>query len=420
MSNENTFGGGPADDDRTAKWQHYAQVSEVFTPGAPINQLALFAERPAQVLDVLNAVMQRGQHAALFGERGVGKTSLANVLKDIFDTRGVDQGRLRFTKVNCTTTDDFRSLWRRIFRELDIAEEEGDPLGPDDVRYALRDLDYQPVIIIDELDRLEDADALSLLADTIKTLSDHSVPATLLLVGVADSIDALIGDHASIARALIQVKMPKMSEKELTEIIDRGRAQLGMDIALPARARIAILSEGLPHYTHALSLHAFQRAVMDDRNEVRWADVSVATDLTVQKAEYTIQHAYQVATRSAQKASLFPQVLLACALARKDELGYFPASAVREPMSAIMGKPYDIPAFARHLSAFASDDRGNVLRKSGTEYRHFYRFDNPLVQPYVIMMGLAKALISDEMLREVQKGDLDVSGDSPIEPQPLF
>src|SRR5439155_19716416 len=49
-------------------------------------------------------------------------------------------------------------------------------------RYALRDVDPK-LIVIDELDRLEDDDTISLLADTIKTLSDHSIPGTLMLVG---------------------------------------------------------------------------------------------------------------------------------------------------------------------------------------------------------------------------------------------
>jgi energy-coupling factor transporter ATP-binding protein EcfA2 len=389
--------------DEMLPWRRYTAVAEVFTPGAPIDQLALFAGRWEQVKDVLNAVSHRGQHVILFGERGVGKTSLANVLRDIYVDR--DLGAIRFVKVNCNTGDDFYALWRKIFRELGIIDLEEEPATPDDVRYVLREFETQAalVIIIDELDRLENDEALSLLADTIKTLSDHSIPVTLVLVGVADSIDQLIGDHASIVRALLQVRMPRMSETELVEIIDKGFERLNMTVELRARARIARLSEGLPHYTHALSLHAGQRAALDHRTDVKWGDVSAATDMAVQKAEHTIQKAYRMATRSPQKGNLFRHVLLACALAPKDELGYFKASDVREPMSAIMKRKYDIPAFARHLNAFTNPDRGAVLQKTGTEYRYFYRFDNPLLQPYVIMNGLAKELITDEMLREVQK-----------------
>jgi len=40
-------------------------------------------------------------------------------------------------------------------------------------------------------------------------------------------------------------------------------------------------------------------------------------------------------------------------------------------MSAIKGKPYDIPAFARHLNAFTESTRGAVLQKAGEPRRFF-------------------------------------------------
>jgi MoxR-like ATPase len=67
-----------------SKMTRIARVGRVFSPGAPVDKYALFAGRREQVADVINAVNQRSQHVVLFGERGVGKTSLANVLGEIF------------------------------------------------------------------------------------------------------------------------------------------------------------------------------------------------------------------------------------------------------------------------------------------------------------------------------------------------
>ncbi|MFY9719669.1 MAG: ATP-binding protein [Candidatus Cybelea sp.] len=58
---------------------HY-EASEVFTPSSPIDSNDLFAGRRQQVTQIINAINQGGQHAGLYGERGVGKTSLANVI----------------------------------------------------------------------------------------------------------------------------------------------------------------------------------------------------------------------------------------------------------------------------------------------------------------------------------------------------
>jgi energy-coupling factor transporter ATP-binding protein EcfA2 len=394
----------------TDKLRRIARVAEIFTPGAPIDSLALFGGRMEQVLDVLNTVGQRGQHVMLYGERGVGKTSLANVLSDVFAAR--DLGAIGSVKVNCHTNDEFSSIWANIFRELEARGNGGTeldeaPAEPEHVRHALQRLGSRTLIVIDELDRLEDDDALSLLADTIKTLSDHSVPVTLVLVGVADSVDELIGDHLSIERALTQIHMPRMSVSELEEIVDKGLSELDMAIASDARRRIARLSEGLPHYTHLLSLHSAQRAIADDRNEIQPIDVDRAIRLAVQKAQHSIRTAYEQATRSPRRDVLFEEALLACALAEKGPLGHFTAGAVREPMSRIMGRPVEISKFNRHLNEFAGATRARVLEKTGQQRRWFYRFRNPLLQPFVILTGLAAGKVDEQLVGEMQQRAAD-------------
>jgi ABC-type molybdenum transport system ATPase subunit/photorepair protein PhrA len=57
-----------------------AQASTVFQPRTPITGKDLFAGRWAELTDISDAVHQAGLHVAIYGERGVGKTSLANVV----------------------------------------------------------------------------------------------------------------------------------------------------------------------------------------------------------------------------------------------------------------------------------------------------------------------------------------------------
>src|SRR5271156_1253718 len=82
-----------------------------FSPGAPIDESDLFAGRSDQIDKLLDTVMQRGQHAILYGERGVGKSSLANT----FATRLFKGARiLTCIPVNCLPTDDFSDIWRKV------------------------------------------------------------------------------------------------------------------------------------------------------------------------------------------------------------------------------------------------------------------------------------------------------------------
>ena len=389
------------------------RARQVFTPGAPINEYELFAGRKEQIRRAMDAVAQVGQHVIIFGERGVGKTSLANAVMDLVRKEGYVTAR-----VNCNTDDSFLSLWQRALRDVELevrARKIGFALGeqtssiplsrflednasPDDIRYLLQKFGSRAVIVFDEMDRLKDRALSRWLADTVKSLSDNTVPTTLVLVGVADTVDELIAEHASIERSLVQIQMPRMSSPELEEIIDRRLQRLGLEIQQEARSRIVSLSQGLPHYTHLLAMHAVLSAIDARRNVVTKVDVEVAITRAVEDAHQSILEAYHRATGSPRRNSLYPQVLLACALAKKDELGYFYASHVRDPMTRLMGKRYDIPAFARHLNDFCETKRGPVLQKTGRRRSFRFRFINPLLQPFVILHGLSKGLVTEDML----------------------
>lgn len=159
---------------------------------------------------------------------------------------------------------------------------------------------------------------------------------------------------------------------------------------------------GLPYYTHAMGLHATTQAIFDDRDEINSSDVEEARNTVVQKTQQTITEAYNVATRSARDDVLFGRVLLACAIAAKDDEGMFAAKEVARPLSAIMNRPYDTPGYARHLKQFTEQQRGAILQVRGEARRRFYRFNDPMMQPYIILRGLSDGLITPEQLREIR------------------
>lgn len=395
-------------------------ISQVFRPGAPVNKLMLFAGREMQIQTIFNVISHAGQHAIIYGERGVGKTSLSNVLSDVFKAR--EASSWRYVRVNCDGQDTFQSLWEKVFREIQITYKVTSPgflsettekqtstlnmisdsLQPEEIRYWFQRLGGLNIIVFDEIDRIVDKRVTTLLADTIKSLSDHALDTKLIIVGVADSVDQLITEHQSIERALVQVLMPRMSTAELVEILDKGFDNLDMTIDDDAKKRIAILSQGLPHYTHLLGLYSAQEANEQDRTRVTINDVQAAIKRAVETTQQSIISAYHKAVTSPRK-TVYAPVLLACALAPKDALGYFTAADVRGPLTRILDKPYDIPAFSRHLNDFCEERRGPTLQKLGTARRFRFRFINPLLQSYVIMHGIARGL--EEKILSLLKAD---------------
>ncbi|RWR16795.1 AAA family ATPase [Microbacterium enclense] len=392
-----------------AKLGKIARLNEVFTPSTPISKRAAFAGRFEQIMQITGAVSQPGRHIVLYGERGVGKTSLANILSELLIPTE-SSFREYAVRINCSVDDKFSSVWTRIFTELGLEVPTewayGSP-SPDEIRQRLAQVEPPMVIVIDEYDRLDDDSALSLMADTIKSLSDHTVRTKLVLVGVSDSIEQLIGEHESVRRALEEVNMPRMARREIAELIIDGFREVQMVIEDNALGRIARLAEGLPTYAHALSLRAGTLAIQDDEDHINLGHVERAAQALV-ASPHSSKSAYLTATQSPRPENLFAQVLAACALAEKDELGYFTPASMKEPLSAIMGRTYDIPAFSRHLSEFISDARGPVLQRKGEPRKYRYRFRDPLMQPFAIMAALSQQLIPAAYQQSLFRLDEDV------------
>src|SRR5688572_21107995 len=100
------------------------QLSKAFSPSAPITLENLFAGRTKQLQTLMDAIPIRGRHAIVYGERGVGKTSLARVLRPIL---GIDEV-VEVPYVSCDSTDCFDSVWRKVFSEVsDVREGENGP-----------------------------------------------------------------------------------------------------------------------------------------------------------------------------------------------------------------------------------------------------------------------------------------------------
>jgi Cdc6-like AAA superfamily ATPase len=146
-------------------------IGEIYTPSYPIEIRELFSGRTEQLRAVIDFLRQKGKHIIVYGDRGVGKTSFANVIKVICEA---DQ---QVAKVSCSTQDTFESLFHNVLSKLTYDYEEAQQkigFGFEIERtnkslifsnlYTQNQINIQvltsifgllnPVIILDEFDRL--------------------------------------------------------------------------------------------------------------------------------------------------------------------------------------------------------------------------------------------------------------------------
>lgn len=384
------------------------ETNQLFTPSTPISVADLFAGRQKQISSLLDAVSERGRHALIYGEPGVGKTSLAQTLR-YFVPRKTSQ--VKYIRKAAFSTDTYSSIWLEVFKQIKftVSTEEGpqeylisdlykDGVTPNDVVRELSSFSENdiPIIVIDEYNIVKNKDASRQMAETIKAVSDSGLNVTIIIVGISDTVENLIEGHGSISRCTEEILMPRMGTSEVKILLESRIVKLGMKMVGDAKWKIINLCKGLPAFAHALGKGAVLSALEGKRLQVTEADVDGAINSLLSSSQNTLKSDYELAIRSNQEKARFKQILTACALAKTDESGYFTAKQVQQPLANILKKPIGIDGFNPNLKEFASEKRGNVLQQIGSERIYRYRFSDPAMQPYVIMKGIQEGFLDEK------------------------
>lgn len=268
-----------------------SRLTRAFTPASPIAYAHRLQGRSRLLESLRRAWNREGASVALYGGRGVGKTSLVTVAAASF------RGRTFYH--SASADDDFSSIALALSHCLAPPGSgpatpltEAGELTPQDV---VRFLPPTPtLLVIDDLERIQCRQTKFAFADLIKKVSDARIPATLTFVGIGNHVGELIESHRSASRQLIALEVPPLTEACIEEIVRSGAEKLNLTFERAAVDRITTLSENMPYYAHLLSecaVHCLLRSIREGKKAgrvVALEDVEAGVEFARDSGQYPV------------------------------------------------------------------------------------------------------------------------------------
>jgi Cdc6-like AAA superfamily ATPase len=267
-------------------------LRNAYTPAQPITDRRMFAGRSEVLTALIRAIEDQRLHVIIYGERGIGKTSLLHVL-----SQSARDARYLTVYISCGATADFEEMFRAIASQIPLLYHSGYgptspqgeqggtfgdlvPDGPISPRTASdllsKVVGTRVLVLLDEFDRVEDTNFRRSIAELIKDLSDRSVRVQLVVAGVAANLTELIEHLPSIQRNIFALQAPKMTAREIRDLVTQGERLTGLSFSEKAITFIAAAANGFPFLASLLTHHAAIAAVQEERLEVTDDDVSAA------------------------------------------------------------------------------------------------------------------------------------------------
>ncbi|CAA0098980.1 Holliday junction ATP-dependent DNA helicase RuvB [BD1-7 clade bacterium] len=392
-------------------------VREVFTPHIPVDDVSHFFGREDEASRLVSVINSPGQHILLYGDRGVGKTSLAKTTCKVI-LQKIQKGE--FFEKRCDSDDSFASIFEEPLEKcgIDLSFKEetktlsqgGDaginagfakagvksnrqtketkvssykPDSPSWVADKLKKL--SGIMLIDEADAISEKSDKKKMAELIKLLSDSNSPFKIVIVGIAETGEELTAGHPSVERCLKEVLLQRMTDDDLKKIILNGMKKLGLRPDESVVEKIVDISAGYPHFTHLVSLKCAEAAIIGKNKHITKDTLKGALEEAVKDSEGALQRMLESTLRVLNKPQEYKFLLLTASYCSAPE---FRSAELRDKLKDKFGIDIESKALSRRLTKLTESNKLTILEKPA---RGCFKFSDPRMPSFLKM-----ALNSDD------------------------
>lgn len=408
-------------------------IHAAFSPSKEIHDPKFFVGRADEIKKAINALLNPGSFLAIFGLRGVGKSSIAHQIKLIAEGNQTLPISLGLEKtlpskpfnyiVHRYVSDGFvlniSDLLKRVLfgdeanaslfsltkaGDKQLAEFKrtlgveggvsafGAKIGAKGTEeskftsYVSDDLTQQFRALLGTIRKdNQEKDGLLILVDEFDTINDKTGFASIVkacsgefvrfgVVGIGANVTELLKDHSSISRQIDFIDVPLMPELERAQILNRAAQQIQYAITFsdPARDEICKKSEGFPYFVHLLGKEAMLLTFERAGHEVTMDDIELLSkNISDGRLTNTFENVYHESVKNSPQREIL--------------LKLFAESSDNEIQSEeiyALAKGFDISNPSQLMKQLTSPDNTlttPVLVKIREKY---YRFTDPVFKVY--------------------------------------
>ena len=384
------------------KEEFTAMLPYHLSPSSPIQSIELLMGRQKQLDAIEEALASPGRSIFIYGDRGVGKTSLAQTTA--VQHQSSDRNPVI---ISCDASTTFSRIIQSIAQAIvanpmggsnaktskvklgvpSVVSYEGERKREDgqisdvtDINSAVLLLKHltdgyksKTLVVVDEFDLMNKEGDKVNVANMLKQVGDQRINIQFIFCGIGKSLNELLGAHGSAHRYIQEVKLDRLNYGPRLEIIEASLKAFEINIDQRKKTRIAAISDGFPHYIHLVCEKVCWELFRDPEP---CTDVSIdhykkAIHSAIEVSQEHLKLAYQKATM--KKADDYEEALWAAAnhsdlFLRNDEV-YASYRAIMEEREK---KPVDRIKFSSKLNTLKSPSCGRILtspKRNWTEFR---------------------------------------------------
>jgi hypothetical protein len=397
---------------------------EVFTPARPAGP-EMWAAREFSGTDspdglqarFLSRLVEPGRQIVLYGDTGVGKTSL---VEHVCSTNDIDLIRVECgppfpemlqeaLAMGGFTQDTFEGRTTHegsagVRGDVAVAysnssrkdeNTETSRSYPTSLATTVRVEFSRAAIKVLFLDNFENirtkpysGDLATDVAQLLKSSADHGELKVIVAGIPAESERLLLLDDAT-ARRTAEIEVPRMTDEELDEVLKNGEKLLDLTFDSDCRATIIRYSDGFPYYTHLLALHASRAAIADGSKFVTANHFSEALGEVLEDADLSLKRAYANAVETSGSVKVRRSIMQAMASQERTELTF---DEIRTPFQQIHPQYLTVASLNGVINPGLSAlvDKHQVLQSRGKKksIARTYRFANPLMRSYILLKAV--------------------------------